>query len=72
MTLAKVKSLSTLIENLNFKYQLLDLQILPRRVKTKAKPQTIPKELQTDFEKTQKTNFSNPNIVKNDPYKSHK
>ena len=52
MTLAKVKSLSTLIENLNFKYQLLDLQILPRRVKTKAKPQTIPKELQTDFEKT--------------------
>ena len=72
MTLAKVKSLSTLIENLNFKYQLLDLRILPRRVKTKAKPQTIPKELQTDFEKIQKTNFSNPNIVKNDPYKSHK
>ena len=43
-----------------------------RPFKVENNPQTLPKQLQNSFEKVQKTTFSTPKIVKNDPSKSPK
>ena len=43
-----------------------------RPFKVENNPQTLPKQLQNSFEKVQKTTFSTPKMVKNDPSKLSK
>ena len=75
MTLTNVKSGSILIENLNFKYQPFELKIQSKVVLVwlKAMPkQSLINSKATSKKHIKRLTFSNPNIVKNDPYKSLK
>ena len=60
-----------LTQNLNFQGHLSIFEaqnsLKSAPFKTKNNAQTLPKQLQNNFEKVQKTTFLTPKMVKNDP-----